>query len=114
MNLRTPFRPEAILRAQRHASQHRAEITASAWCGCFHCLALFPPAAVTEWIDKDRVGDGQTALCPHCGVDAVLGTAAGFPLTTSFLTAMRGHWFDGGAASTTQPMASGKGSCRES
>jgi hypothetical protein len=33
-----------------------------------YCLAEFSPAAINEWVD-----DEQTALCPHCTVDAVVG-----------------------------------------
>ena len=37
------------------------------WCGCFHCLQVFDAAGVVDWID-----DGETPLCPRCGVDAVM------------------------------------------
>jgi hypothetical protein len=30
-------------------------------------LQTFPPEAVVDWID-----DGDTPLCPHCGIAAVL------------------------------------------
>jgi hypothetical protein len=43
---------------------------------------------IREWTD-----DGQTALCPSCGVDSVIGDASGFPITVEFLTAMEAHWF---------------------
>ena len=36
-------------------------------CGCFCCLQTFPAAEVIDWID-----DGDTPLCPHCGIAAVL------------------------------------------
>jgi hypothetical protein len=36
-------------------------------CGCFHCLATFRAETIHEWVDT-----GKTALCPRCGVDAVL------------------------------------------
>lgn len=36
-------------------------------CGCFCCLEIFPPEAVVDWID-----DGDTPLCPCCGIAAVL------------------------------------------
>ena len=36
-------------------------------CGCFCCLQIFNAAEVVDWID-----DGDTPLCPHCGVAAVL------------------------------------------
>jgi hypothetical protein len=37
------------------------------WCGCFCCLQTFAAEEVIDWID-----DGETPLCPFCGVDAVL------------------------------------------
>jgi hypothetical protein len=36
-------------------------------CGCFYCQTIFPAEAVSKWVD-----DELTALCPSCGVDAVL------------------------------------------
>jgi len=43
---------------------------------------------ISEWID-----DGQTALCPKCEIDSVIGTASGFPITHEFLMRMHEHWF---------------------
>lgn len=37
------------------------------WCGCFHCLHVFEAGEVIDWTD-----DGDTPLCPECGVAAVL------------------------------------------
>jgi NAD-dependent SIR2 family protein deacetylase len=37
------------------------------YCGCFHCLLVYEATEVVDWID-----DGETPLCPHCGVDAVM------------------------------------------
>lgn len=36
-------------------------------CGCFYCLKTMAPGEITEWVDG-----GETPVCPHCGVDAVL------------------------------------------
>jgi NAD-dependent SIR2 family protein deacetylase len=36
-------------------------------CGCFCCLQTFAASEVIDWID-----DGDTPLCPHCGIAAVL------------------------------------------
>lgn len=66
--------------ALKHASNHRAEIGQSAHCGCFFCFRTFVAAEIRTWIDKD-----QTALCPRCGIDAVIGGAAGFTLDDRFL-----------------------------
>ena len=65
---------------------------ASASCGCFYCGAIFPPAAITEWVDEWE-DIGQTALCPTCEIDSVIGSESGYPITAEFLTAMNKHWF---------------------
>jgi hypothetical protein len=41
--------------------------------------------------------EGQTALCPKCGIDAVIGSASGYPISREFLAEMHRHWFDDGA-----------------
>jgi hypothetical protein len=74
--------------AHKHSIHHRAELEQSTICGCFYCSAIFSPSEITEWID-----DGQTALCPQCPVDAVLGSASGYPITSEFLKKMHDKWF---------------------
>lgn len=71
---------------------HRREVLASTQCGCFHCLQRFVPQAIQEWTD-DRGQGGTTALCPHCGYDAVIGSASGYPVTREFLARMSDEWF---------------------
>ena len=76
-------------RAIGHAESNRDEIRASDLCGCFRCLAVFPPGRVRLWI-----GDGDfSALCPECGIDSVIGSASELPITAEFLTRMNQHWF---------------------
>jgi hypothetical protein len=79
---------DAHLRAHDHCYNHRTEIENSKECGCFYCISTFPHTEIIEWID-----DGKTALCPSCEIDAVIGSAAGFPLTAEFLERMYNHWF---------------------
>lgn len=74
--------------AHTHCSGHRNELEKSDLCGCFYCLAIFPPSEITEWIDG-----GQTALCPKCPVDSVIGSASGYPITIDFLRRMHDYWF---------------------
>ncbi len=59
-------------------------------CGCFHCLETFPPSEVGGWIGDEG---GDTAMCPKCMIDFVIGSAAGFPIDERFLKSMRRHWF---------------------
>ena len=61
-----------------HAFHNRAEIEDSEWCGCLCCEQLYRPAEIERW-RKDAIG--ETALCPRCGREAVVGSGAGFVLT---------------------------------
>lgn len=40
---------------------------------CVHCEQVFLPKNITDWIDPNEYEIGQTACCPHCEVDAVIG-----------------------------------------
>lgn len=50
---------------------HREQLLASDVAACYYCFSEFPPSAADEWCDGDD--QDQTALCPRCGVDAVVG-----------------------------------------
>jgi hypothetical protein len=60
------------------------------WCGCFHCLQVFEATTVIDWVD-----DGETPLCPLCGVDAVM---IGVTDLMELLTMHRTRFGPGGAA----------------
>lgn len=74
--------------AKVHASKHRVEVQASARCGCFFCFRQFPPSSIKAWTEAN-----QTALCPHCGVDSVIGNASPYQLDDKFLRRMHGQFF---------------------
>lgn len=79
--------------AQRHAVRNREEIERSHLCGCFHCAAIFRPGSILAW---RRDGPGprpDTARCPQCGIDAVIGAASGLPIKPDFLRRMQRHWY---------------------
>jgi hypothetical protein len=80
--------------AHRHCSSHRTEVLSSHSCGCFYCLAVFRPIEIEEWADEDAAGTGQTALCPRCGIDSVIGSNAGVALDHEFLSKMHAYWFE--------------------
>ena len=84
---------DPLTAAHDHSFKNRSEITQSDTCGCYCCLAIFPPADVREWLTES---DGQeSAFCPRCSIDAVIGSASGFPITSEFLQKMRRRWFAG-------------------
>ena len=76
--------------AHSFCSGHRKMLMHDTQCGCFYCIRRFHPSEIQEWIDGKI---GGTALCPYCGVDAVIGSYAGYPLTEEFLQQMHDHWF---------------------
>jgi hypothetical protein len=79
---------DADLRAAHKAcSNHRDQVLASDSCGCFYCCASFGPEEIKDWVDE-----GRTALCA-CGIDSLIGSASGWPVTRDFLQAMRSFWF---------------------
>ena len=79
-----------IIKAHTHSINHRKNIELDSTCGCFFCLEIFHPKEIVEWI-QDRLD--ETALCPYCDIDSVIGESSGYPITKEFLTAMRKHWF---------------------
>jgi hypothetical protein len=86
-------RPQTdIVTAHTRSIRHREEILASKVCGCFFCLAVFPVSEIKEWVDTID-GIGQTALCPKCDIDSVIGSNSGYPIEREFLSEMRKHWF---------------------
>jgi hypothetical protein len=84
----TTVESQRCIEAHKHSSKHRAELQASTRCGCFFCFRTFPPTQITTWIDAN-----QTALCPKCGIDAVIGSASTHRLDDAALRRMHIHFF---------------------
>jgi hypothetical protein len=80
--------------AHRHCSNHRRAMLSSESCGCFFCLALFTPVDIRDWIDSVVEGLEGSAICPRCGIDAVIGSTSGLPLNQEFLSRMHEYWFE--------------------
>ncbi len=65
-------------------------------CGCFYCTSIFYADEIDEFVDwmeldSDEIG---FALCPHCGIDSVIGEYTGFPINKGFMNSMRAMWFE--------------------
>ncbi len=83
----------AHITAHKHSIFHKKEILQSDYCGCFYCREIYSPAEIKEWTDTSKPEGEHTALCPHCGIDSVIGSSSGFPITKEFLEQMNSHWF---------------------
>jgi hypothetical protein len=77
---------EKLQQTHHDSSRHRALIERSKLVGCFYCRQTFPPSEIKGWID-----DGETAVCPKCGIDSILPDSV--DLSPDFLRAMYDHWF---------------------
>ena len=62
---------------------------ASETAACFYCFTEFSPATISEWTDGDPIG--QTAICPNCGIDAVVGFNG--PVDAAWLTEAHSRGF---------------------
>ncbi len=74
--------------AHKFSYLNREQIESSPFCGCFYCLETFHSSEIVEWVDEEK-----TALCPKCGIDSVIGSDSGVPITNSFLNQMHNRWF---------------------
>ncbi len=75
-----------------HSIRNEESILKSDFCGCFHCISIFPVADVKlseMMVEKDGV---KTAICPICGIDSVLGDAS-VEITAELLEKMNEYYF---------------------
>lgn len=79
---------EDHIAAHKWSGWNRSTLKKSDVCGCFYCLEVFPAIEIQDWTD-----DGDTALCPKCGIDSVIGSVSGYPIQREFLSKMHDHWF---------------------
>ena len=104
-NQAMPLNRADLQSIHRHSSRHRDVLGRSDRAGCFYCESFFDPTEITDWIDGRQAetgstADGVTALCPRCGIDAVLPSAAPIPLDADVLAQMHRFFFERRADAT--------------
>lgn len=77
-----------IRHTAKFAMHNRKDIERAQICGCFHCMKIFASSEVKEWTDNE-----DTALCPHCSVDAVLPELLDYKLSEEILKKLNTYWF---------------------
>lgn len=82
--------------ASEASFRNLSSIYTSKKCGCYFCRSIFPPEEITDFIDG-----GETCICPHCGIDAVIGDSTGIPIRRDVLEELHDKWF--GIPEKTQP-----------
>ena len=71
-----------------HTLRNRKEIEASDKCVFISCCEIFNASAVEDFIDE-----GETALCPICGIDAVIGDCTGISMDTETVNELNKEFF---------------------
>lgn len=66
--------------AHKFSAKNKDSLKSSTKCGCFYCLRIFDPKEIVRWTDG-----GETAICPYCDIDSIIGDSSGYPITKEFL-----------------------------
>jgi hypothetical protein len=61
---------EEVIDGPQLSFRNKEVLGATEWCGCYYCITVFRTSEIREWTDN-----GETAICPYCGVDAVVPNA---------------------------------------
>ena len=83
---------DALKAVYSHSIRNEESILKSNLCGCFHCISILAATDVKSSemvVEKDSF---KTAICPICGIDAVLGDAS-VEITAELLEEMNSHYF---------------------
>lgn len=76
--------------ASKAAYANKKEIEVSTFCGCFFCCDSYNAYTVSEFTTRD-----ESALCPKCGVDAVIPDKSGLKVTNAkLLLDLHKFWFE--------------------
>ena len=80
-SLRMAIDPK-LVELQKRTHNNEIEILRSKTCSCLFCRQTYDARKVNDWINDER---GMSAICPECGMDAVVGDNGGEPLDKTTL-----------------------------
>lgn len=73
-----------------HTKNNDLEILQSHKCSCLLCRHTIDAREVQDWISNE---DGVSAICPECGMDALIGDASGLVFTKEELREINRKYF---------------------
>ena len=79
---------EEMKEIHSHTLRNRKEIESSDNCVCISCCEIFYASEVEDYIDE-----GKTALCPRCGIDAVIGGCTGISMDRETISELNKEFF---------------------
>lgn len=78
-----------IRHAAKYSLHNKNDLIKATSCGCYYCLVIFDPKQIIDYTDKEN----DTAICPFCGIDAILAESPDISLTKDFLIKLKNYWF---------------------
>ena len=76
-----------LIELHQKSWRNSSELSGAEICACFYCFKEFGPTEIVKWTD-----DGETALCPFCGIDSIIGFYAQ-SIDRDLLSQMHDRWF---------------------
>ncbi len=83
------YSEEDLERVHKTSIANKSFIQGAKDCGCFSCLAHFPPDQADFCEDAPQ----PTAVGPHCAVDSVIAEHSNDRVDDELLRALRRRWF---------------------
>ena len=59
---------EKLNRLSKLSMYNKDALLRGSLCGCYYCGRVYNPNKIKDWTDEGKI----TAICPCCGIDAVL------------------------------------------
>lgn len=84
-----PYEKEALLKKLHTYSVYNRNLIAVAGkCYCFHCKATVNGREIVRYADQ-----GQTAICPKCGIDSIIPDSIDENVNEETIAEMNEYWF---------------------
>jgi hypothetical protein len=87
------FSEDFLKEVHKHSFKNKIELSKSIKCHCFHCFNEFLYDEI-EMFYTEKDGN-QTAHCPYCLVDSLIGDASGFDLSDELIDDLAYCYFRG-------------------
>lgn len=77
-----------LKRLHAYSSHNKQLIDVSNKCYCFYCRSCMKQSEIKEYIDN-----GQTAICPNCGIDSIIPDSIEETVDKKIISEMNAYWF---------------------
>lgn len=75
-------------RLHAYSSYNKELVGLADKCYCFYCKESMASGEIVDYADE-----GQTAICPKCGIDSIIPDSIPEPLDEDIISEMNAYWF---------------------